>query len=438
MPDEKIYDLGKLGVHITPSPTHAPKGSLAFAQNAHLDPEGEEGGLGKRPSMTSFVSSLGSVSGLIHVPIGLTSPKLYAALQATSVPGWQASTDGTTWANDSVIGVPAQSTKIDQLSASLGGLSPNQPCASYHGKVYYPGNDYIPFNDAGHTPPTIRVYDGVTDLQIAQIPYHPGATVGSNSIVITAIHVHRDSLYVATADDSTGTKGRVFELDPVTGTLTQLGESFGTATGELAGGVPWSLASLGQKLFAGTHNLGGAPTAHAYWIRPGVDSTWTDDHTFTTGEGHVLSMVSYHGLLYAGVSADLGLTARVLKRDQAGAWTSSDDMGSTAPVGYDYYDGLVVYQDELYAVRFQRSGTPTFEIRKYDGSSWSTVYDIEANFATRSTVGQPIVFDDKLYVPIPQTTGATAGAGLILENDAGAWSKVDDYSGRGMMAKVAV
>ncbi len=443
MGEVKVTNFGQNGVDVVRSPEHLDDADITSGQNAAFITDKGLGGLGSRAGFARLnsVALAGSPGGFINVPLPPPgTPALFAALEVPTAGGpyntWSRSAnDGVTWASQTT---PAKSAQGIYLGTTMAPLSPSQHIASIRGRIYYAGS-HVPYPTASNTEPPIRVYDGTTDFELTRIP--PNPTLNVNSVCILNLHVHRNQLFCSTWDDGAGPgKGRVFLVDTTTGTLTQIGERFGTASDELDG-IPWCFASLGSRLYLGTHDVVGASVGRVYWIRPGVDDAWTLDHTTVAGNGCIVSMAGYRGKLYIGVIADAGLKAMVRVRNNPDSYAMSDE-GVAATTGYDWYDALIVYSDALYAARFHRDGTPTYVIRKFDGTTWTTDYDVQANYANRSTIGQSFVFNSRLYMVIPQInqTGAApvTTTGIILKKASGAWAGVGAEWLRGYIGAVRV
>jgi hypothetical protein len=218
----------------------------------------------------------------------------------------------------------------------------------------------------------------------------------------------------------------VFLLDPNTYQTEQVGNSFGAATGEVTGGFPTCLHSYGGYLWAGNWSEATASAAvgKVWKIRAGVEETWTLDHTTDTGQGDLLALYTFNGLLYASIvgtdttpASEAGL---VKVRSTAGAWTTSDTSAVTDDGAY--YTHGIVFESNLYVGAYGSGGANAFAlIRKYNGSSWSTAYDVEANVGVQIPV-QPIIFGGSLYwVIAASATGASDGA-ILKCATGGTWS----------------
>jgi len=203
--------------------------------------------------------------------------------------------------------------------------------------------------------------------------------------------------------------------------------------------MPFSLAWYLGRLWAGTYGIGGASAGKVYSIIPGVEETWTLDHTTTVSQGYILSMQPYKGSLFAGTIGDAGIDALVLKRTSSGVWSTSE----TAPthVGGSSYQSLVVYESELYAVFEDPGAGGSNLIRKFNGSAWSTDADIYADFGASSDKGhsgQGLVWDGSLYLPLIWTSSTLGAIRKVLKNTSGAWSAVDTLTADGFRGPLGV
>lgn len=274
------------------------------------------------------------------------------------------------------------------------------PVALLNGAIYYAGGtqDYTLDTDA----PVLRAYDGYTDRIVARIPNNPdvgsGATVAKAIVSILAAN---DKLYIATFDGgATGAaggtvEGSVFEFNPVNRVLIKLGATFP------AGHLPYSLAWFYGRLWCGTgvNQINDNEPARIYMIRPGIDTAWTLDKTFLTNECWVTSLKVFQGRLYGSLlwNDTAAGTAKVVVRGTDATWGTSDS-GTTATDGTGLargYTSLEVFPQEggsvtsptpaLFAIRQGISAdADTGAVRKYDGSSWSTVdtYDFAGSGAS--------------------------------------------------------
>lgn len=427
-----VYKLGEVGVNIVDSPLHVPDNALITAQNIELPRDFGKGGIRKRGGMPRYNSSAlaGSVLSLTDVPLpnpsGI-SRTLYVALRDVGAGKWRQSTDGSTWANNTTIERQPSITKSPSANAPR-----SQRVATFDRKLYYAGDDYTQYAAANHTAPTIRAFDGTSDLLVTRVPYNPIAGGDTNSLWITDLYQDNGLIYIGCYDPggvAPDHRGRVFSFNPETGVLSQIGNRFGGGTGESVGGMPFAITSYLGMLWAGTYGIAGATAGRVYRIIPGAEETWTLDHTTTAGQGYITWMVGYLGELWAFTMADAGSGARILRRTASGTWSTSETSSQTANPGY--YTGGIAFDDLLFCAYYEDSAAPyDLLIRAWDGSAWSTDLDVGGTYSPTATVqpGAPFIFNGDLYWPF---TGSGSGSGLadgftLKRTTSGVWSRPDN------------
>lgn len=263
--------------------------------------------------------------------------------------------DPRTWAN--------LATWCTTGNLSVYGGSPAAAC-SINNRFVYPAAGYT----VGTHYPPIRIFDGRADRELCRLP--PTAAGGIPKAVISMLAAN-GTVYLSTWASGTTSAdwlGRVFQLDPETGVLTVLGSTF--AAGELPYALCWHMG----RLWCGTNN-GIGTVGKVYYFRPGIDTAWTLDYTTSSSTaGGVTSMASYKGLLYVGTDNAAGSRGKVLVRDTAGAYTTSQTgSGGTARINNGYV-ALTVLGSNLYASYWNQDTTVISKIEKYTGSAWSTAY----------------------------------------------------------------
>lgn len=259
--------------------------------------------------------------------------------------------DPRTWEN--IIAWAENSTEM------LGG-SPAASCI-FNNHIIYPSSDYT----VGTTYPPIRVFDGSFDHELCKLP--PTPTNGVPQAVISMLTAN-GTMYLTSFDSGTTSAnwlGRVFQLELNSGVLTPLGTQFA------AGEMPYALCWHMGRLWCGTNN-GIGTVGKVYYFRPGIDTSWTLDHSVATETaGAVDSMASYKGNLYVGTGNAAGLRGKVLVRDTSGTWNTSDTGPTGTTTLNNGYISMRVFGTNLYANYWS---TDSSVIRKYTGSAWSTVY----------------------------------------------------------------
>lgn len=431
---ENVYTLGSEGVNVVDSPIHLKNGEVRRAQNAAFPTAEGQGGLGMRGGLARINGSAmaSSVAGLINVPLpapGSITRSFHAALMTADSDTWAVSTDSTTFAEGTT---PNRAQTIAQLPSFS--YFCNRGMLSFNRKIYFFGSDYTVASSA----PPVRIYDGVTDFESFRVPFNPSSGAGTYSIAGLDWCVHNNRIYFSVYDPggvAPDHKGRVFGFDPDTGLIEQIGNAFGNAAGENAGGMPFCLASYNGYLVAGTYGIAGLGRGRVYKIRPGEDTTWTQVYQEPVGGGYIISMAAFRGDLFFGTSADAGNTAYVRRFTNflTGATANSDSGPTTG--GSHYFGALIAYNSELYAT-FVDIGS-TVHIRKFDGSSWSTDRDVDALDQQRH-VGQAFVYNSVLYLAFA-ASAAGGTNGFLLRKAAGTYTKpMNNVNLRGFFGRVDI
>lgn len=315
--------------------------------------------------------------------------------------GWYWSADDFSGgATLTVGGVPKNPRSFDEVAtftagaaAYLGGFP---GCGvSLNNRLIYAADSYTVGTDA----PPIRLFDGTSDRELIRVPKTAALVLPK---AIMSMIATNGTIYLSTYDSGTTSAdwaGRIFILDPQDTTLIPLGDDVFTA-----GQLPYAIAWYNGSLWVGTHRQDGAQVGRLYRIRPGQETTWTLDHTFSAGEGCVASLASFQGSLYCGMTNAAGTFAKVFARDSLGAFTTADTgTGGTATAG-NGYPYLYVFGTNLYA-SFWNNDTPKIaKIRKFDGTSWTTAYTGAAGTLT-PFIG---MFEDSGYL-------FALGGGLLLQ-----------------------
>lgn len=236
--------------------------------------------------------------------------------------------------------------------------------ANINNRMVYPASGYV----VGTDYPPIRIFDGRADKELCKLP---PTTANVAPKAVLSMLTANGTVYLTSWDSGTSSadwNGRVFQLDPTTGVMVPLGLVF--ANGELPYALEWHMG----RLWCGTNN-GIGTVGKVYFFRPGIDTAWTLDHaTSADSAGGVTAMASYKGKLYVGTDNAAGSRGKVLVRDTAGAYTTSQSgAGGTAVVNNGYL-ALTVLGDNLYASYWNNDTMPISIIEKFTGSAWTTVY----------------------------------------------------------------
>lgn len=417
-----LYNLGSLGVNVDKNPVQLEDGELTLAQNALHDPTGSMGGLRKRPGLLKINSSAvsGSVFGITNVPIDpITTRTFYVGVDqdVTAAHQWLTSVDA--FGNVATATTPGACARpTDAFLTPIATSILSNRSTQSETLFIYPG-DYTRGN-----PQPIRAYDGTVDTLLFEIPLNPKAVAdygltdyAAKSGGLSAMILDGTKLYLATVDyflSGTGAHSRVMEYDFETGVLKQIGESasgwdgdIGAAsTGGATGAGAQAFQSLAMHqgyLYAGVgpiDTVSNSTAAGVYRIRPGIDSTWTYDFdnsgTIDDDEEIPTCMASYKGQLYVGMRDTNTANARLLVRDFAGAYTSSLTVGTAAGSGFF---AMTVFADNLYVCAHDNNGASSIStIRKFDGTTWSTVKTIDTATATPRIGAAMVVHNSRLYV----------------------------------------
>lgn len=250
--------------------------------------------------------------------------------------------------------------------------------AVWRNKLVYAARGYTITDDANnHTEASIRMFDGTSDREIVTIPLTVPSTTVQHRGVMTVLAAN-DTIYLCTQDtglDNALETGRVFNLDPISGTLTQLGAVFPT------GHLPWALAWHLGRLWCGTYRGNEASGGKVYYFRPGIDTAWTEDFDLATIPLHgVTSLYSFKGLLYVGTtgwqlagSPFTNSPGRILVRDGLGAYTTSVTGPGTANTSGLSFVSMIEFGGNLYAT-LAGSGTTVGKVYKFDGTTWTVPY----------------------------------------------------------------
>lgn len=444
-----LYDIGGGGVNLVKSPLQLADNEATQLQNAEYNRDGVAGGTGslsKRGGLSKLNSSAlaGAVYGMVGLNLKTTYTRtLYAARGDEDTNSFMTSTDGATWADTAT---PLDPINLD-FHTTLDGEFVARRIASFRNYLIYAGFDYVQNTDK----PVINLWDGTTGTEIYEVPFGPSATASTPAIVITDFLVANGTVYFAvhdpTADSGPSYAGRVLALDLETGIIKQIANPFGDGTNEVDNGYPSCLAFYHNQLFVGL-NSGGTTDGIGEVVRcyPDLDTTWTVD--VSNLSGNPVSLAVYKGDLYAGLKSSASTAGRVSKRTAStGAWTTSFTSSGGAN-GEAQIASLTVFGDLLFGIDWFDDVTDSgaavlVHIIRYDGSSWNTDRDVDANDSMAvadSGVGAQrpggmAILNSKLYVVFSATASNTAD-GFILERSTsdsgnGSWTVVkrDNFAG---------
>lgn len=264
---------------------------------------------------------------------------------------------------------------------------------------------------------TVRAFDGFTDKLVLTIP---------TGLAVFSLYAANNTLFVATIDiASSGANGgtdtgTMYQFNPTTGELSQLGAQFP------AGHTPYSMTWAYSRLWVGTvvNDTNKTTAGRVYWIRPGIDTAFTLDHTFATGEMWVASLATFQGSVYAALlQAQSGAqTTRVMVRSTAGVWTNSTTSADTGGTVLFGFEDLLVWPPEnspitsptslLYATHYDAAhANAGGTIFKFDGTSWTTARTQDS--LAVAILGFMFVTDpsSNKIVPLIAVTGYGGGSG---------------------------
>lgn len=445
-----VYGLGSLGVNVDSNPINLEDGELTKSQNAIHDPVGSGGGLRKRPGLVKInsIAAAGSIVGAVNVP--LVKPSTYKFFQGRRInattAGWNVSTDE--FANAATTGGPdgfdanATPRVPDYVWATLANTDDRQyafggrPLVTYKNRIYYAGNDYT----VGTTAPSIRMWDGTVDYKLATIPYNPDTAVAVSRAILCMIVGGDGKIYLTTYDGGSyagnTVKSRVFQFDPENGVLQQIGSRFPFAA-ETAR-VPYALAWHMGRLWTATFTGGVTATQRSYFIRPGLDTNWTNESASVGANGPICGLQSFQGQLYLLSMADAGAAALIRLRSTAAAYSTAKtpalNEGGSVPVMSDFgifnhWGGSAVFGGNLYVAYFNYNAADTARyarIYKYDGTTWTIPFFPDANADTAVPYHSAFVVNGKLYMVSSPSYDGTAGVvnRILRTADGTTWTDV--------------
>lgn len=412
-----VYNLGRKGCNVDRDPVQLEDGELTKAQNLTVDQLGADGGVRKRPGLVKInsVAAAGSIVGAIGVPLNKIATRTFLAGQWTGATGaWNVSTDA--WATGGTSGGPngydaSATPRIpSNVWTNLADSNSRQrafagrPSCLYKNRFYYAGNDYT----LGTTAPTIRVWDGTTDFLLTTIPYNPDIASTTAASAVLCMIAANGKIYLSTYDggqySANTVKCRLWQLDPENGGLIQLGSRFPFDGAR----SPYALCWWQKRLWTRTFTGGVSATSLTYYMRPGVDTDWTLDNT-SSGAQTCTEMIVYQGQLYFATMSDQATAPIVQVRSQLGVYSTSKtaalNEGGSVPVmasfgRYGHFGAMAVFGGNLYVTYFNwEAGDLDRHIRiyKFDGTTWTVVYNPAVNHATAVPYQTALVHNSVLY-----------------------------------------
>lgn len=388
-----VFNLGDLGVHLTESPVHSPDGSFTSAQNASVSENQGEHGIRKRLGLSKLTSDAlnGSVLALGNMPfpdpfaaLAITGTRLYAGIYTEGpTSSYRTTTNGTTWATAS----PAPSGDWESAAFNLR-FTQRGGVISGNGLITY----YKESSGGG-----LATFNGTTTTQIVS-----GFTLGSFAPQGGPC-LHQGLPVIALKD---ATSGKL---------LRRNGSSFETLTSSI-GKPPIGVASILNRVYIGTDE-----NRIYYWSDDGglvLDITISA----TGGAVSITDIVHENGIVYASCCSKVGgttaTTHKVLKRTADASWTD------ITPHAQGDYGPMAAFGGDLYVVRQAHDAFAGCEIRKYDGSSWTTDLDVTTLSTGATSASAMVVWNGALYATVQNSSTRD-----IIRRSGGTWTRVHTESG---------
>ncbi len=427
-PKVKNYAIGQGGVNLVADPLQLADPEMTQAQNAELiydEQRGGAGSLSKRGGLAALTSALsGTIYGGVSLPLKTTYTRyLYVALQEAAANTFS-KFDGSSWTTTAT---PLKAANQDNIFGAIT-YHAGYRAISLGTKILYPGGDYVTSSGtpANNTAPPLTMFDGTAGFELAHVPIGVSSD-GNHSFGITDMLAANGKVYISVWDPpisgSPDLRGRVLALDPTQGTITQVGNPFGSGTGQRDAGYPSCLAWHQGKLWVGQNGHTPGNAGAVSWIYPDLDDqAWTLDTEALLG--WPVSMAVAFGNLYVGVRGFTGTASPAVyqRLSTTGAWSSVE---SSASSGITYYTNLIVYNSELYAVLYVDDVSDVCHVRKTaDGASWSTDRDVDSldSWVAANQPINAIEYGGDLFVSF-KATAVGASDGFVMRRSGGTWTK---------------
>lgn len=422
------YNFGGDGVNLVKDKLQLGPAEATQLQNAELVFDEARGGIGalsKRGGLAALTSALaGTIYGMLGLSLKTTYTRtLYAALGSAGANTWRKSTDGTTWTNTSSPLAHGVNSKFTDAN----GERDARRATAFRNVILYQGNSYTKGTDK----PPLVLWDGTNALTVTSIPIGPSATTNTPAYAIVDMLVANGKVYFAVHDpggSGANLAGRVMSLDLETGTIAQVANAFGSGTGEVTGGYPCCLCWYQNQLFVGLQtNTTTDAIGKVVRCYPDIDTTWTSD--VSNLSGLPCSMAVYAGDLYVGVQSSSASNCKVYKRSATTETYAASFTSAAGTAGSAFCGSLIVFNDELYAVEYFSGATDVVHVKKFDGSSWTTDRDVDANDPIDATTpqmpGGAVVLSSKLYIVFRVATDGGTNGFILQRNTSGTWARVD-------------
>lgn len=404
MPKIDVYEWD--GVDLVSNPLQRAKGSLETAQNVEISRDRGKEAIRKRAGLAAINSSALNtpIRGAVNVPLPGVNQKYIYTTTSGSWARTPVSSPGV------ITAFQAPDANLDPapnvyLETGLGAaVAITQPQVR-RGKLLY----CLQSAPAQSMPILLLAFDGANTYVITYFPDTTHETGGSGGSAAT-LFLHRSRLIVGVPiipidPFKATTVHRVYEAHPTTGNLRQIGSDFAGGEHLVSG------ASYLGKMWIGTNR---STTGRIHSAAALDTATWAVERTAAANHVGYSCMAVYGGELFAGTAAKSGTAAIVEKRTAAGVWSTSLTGGDSAQ--NNYFQGFIVYQGALYAF-YTNADFSVAAIYRYNGSSWSTDLDLDAQ-STGDVRGAGLIGQD-LYV----VTAAGSGKGIWRQRG-GSWSNI--------------
>lgn len=437
--DQNIFNLGEHGIDLVSGPLHAKDGSLQRSQNAEFFLDRGKGGIRQRPPLRRLIASAVAQAIGGFAAVNLPDPYVYAiyALDNTNAV-WKVSTDmGVTWAaaNTDILSLTnlmvsryAFSTDANVSHASgwripVGLLENNKRVAYFVRAPSSPGANPGTGGVSVSNLTGVYVFDGTRAYEL----FHTGTGIPSGMFP-AALFVSEGSLYFAMhISDALDASFGLYKLDLATGAITlspmaPIGDDAPTGTPYRE--VPNSgLVHLGRAWwFTGFKDTGTNTRAARVLSAHPQSAAWTEERVAGTDLEHYTDGAVFLGSLYVGTLAADGVAAVIEKRTPAGVWSTS--LTGTSSVRSNIFYGLKVFNNELYAIYAQFYGSATVDVRKFDGSSWTTdlTYTAGTGGGSFTTIPWKLqVVGNTLFLVYGEAIGGVAAQRKVA---GGAWATI--------------
>lgn len=325
------------------------------------------------------------------------------------------------------------------------------PGCTLNGWFYYAGAHG---NQVTGSASPIRKMNGASDVLVNTIPVATAAeasatfptTTGNRRQAIVCMHTGSDgNIYLGIKDkfygqDTNGSCGRVYKLDPNSGNLTEIntgGAPSATPATYLA--IPYCMTYFDGRLFWGEYLPRSAVNQAASVYATSLDATYSfNDRPFAADDASIVtSMCVYDGQLWVGTgcyqntNAGASFMAKLWQRRPGGSPSDNANWGSQTvsptPSGDNtdgnYWSSMVVFNGDLYAVWYAPSAnTQIYKIvNNNPGDPTSTSFTFTSVFNNTSNYPFALYVDDGIMYAIGVIDGST-GSSSFTTADGTNWT----------------